>query len=117
MRLISSRVERDSSGVVDDAAQRQHGAVANDHRPGYVCDRRLIKYEVVCTKRSRGYAVERDHLPVCQRDHRIAIGIRGQMIVHIIEAGKPGIADEIDLVLAGIEAVDDVVADRLRENE
>ena len=39
------------------------------------------------------------------------------MILHIIEAGKPGIADEIDLVLAGIEAVDDVVADRLSENE
>ena len=39
------------------------------------------------------------------------------MTFHVIEAGEPSIADEIDLVLARIEAVDDVMADRLRKYE
>src|SRR6266849_9253983 len=39
------------------------------------------------------------------------------MTFHVIEARKPGIADEIDLVLAGIEVVDGVVADWLCEDE
>ena len=39
------------------------------------------------------------------------------MTFNILEAGKPGIADEVDLILVGIEAVDGVVADRLCEDE
>src|SRR6266480_969284 len=63
-RFVSSRVERNSSRVGDDTAQRQQGAVADGHPPSDVRDRRLIEYEVACTERSRGYAIKRDRLCV-----------------------------------------------------
>ena len=45
--LVAGRIERDRAGVVDDAAERQHGAVADHHVAGVVGDRRLIEHEVV----------------------------------------------------------------------
>src|SRR5262245_52918587 len=39
--VVSNRIERDDSRVVDGAAERQHATVADGHRAGVVGDRRL----------------------------------------------------------------------------
>ena len=39
------------------------------------------------------------------------------MTFHVIEAGKSRKADEVNFIVAGVEIVDGVVADRLREDE
>jgi hypothetical protein len=46
VRVVSNRIERDHSRVVDDTAQRQHGTVTDSHGPGVVRDRRLLEHEV-----------------------------------------------------------------------
>src|SRR5438270_85486 len=46
LRLVSSGIERDTPGVVDDAAKRQHGAVANRHGSSVVEHWRLLEHEV-----------------------------------------------------------------------
>src|SRR5262249_24520548 len=117
LRFCRGRVQRYCPGVVHRAAQRQQGAVADGQRAGIVHDRRLIKYEVARSKRHPWYAIQRDRLPVCQRDYRISIGIGGQMAFHVIEAGESSITDELNPILARIEAIDDVMADWLREDE
>src|SRR5262245_21156177 len=117
MGFVSSRIERDGSRIGDDTAQWQQSAVINRQSSGIGQLRRVIKYKIVRTERRDGRAKECDRLPVCQRDYRVAIGICRQMPFHVVEAGKTGIADEIDLVLAGIEAVDRVMSDRLRKNK
>ena len=77
----------------------------------------MIKYEIVRTEQRDRHVKERDRLPVCQRDHRVAGTVLGQMVLHVIEVSEAPIADEIDLVFAGVEAVDRVMSDRLRENK
>src|SRR5262249_22525298 len=77
----------------------------------------LIEYEVARGERRRGDAEERDRLAGAQRDHRVAGIVLGQMALHVIEVVKACIADQIDLVFAGIEAIDRVVSDRLCEDE
>src|SRR5262245_49546038 len=66
MRVVSDRIERDDSRVVDDTAQRQHGPVTDGHSPGVVRSRHLIEHEIAGTKRGRGHAVERNRLSVRQ---------------------------------------------------
>ncbi len=44
--FIAGRVQRDGTGIVDRAAQGQHGPVADRHRAGIVERRRLIEHEV-----------------------------------------------------------------------
>ncbi len=102
---------------MDGTAQRQHGAVADGHGPGIVKHRRLIEREIASRQHSGVHTLNRNRLAVTQRDHRVAGAVFAQMRDNIGEALESGIADEIDLVLSDIEAVDDVVADRLREYE
>ena len=108
MGFVSSRIERNGSRICDDTAQRQHSAVINRQTSGIEQRRRMIKYEIVRTERRDRHVKERDRLPVCQRDHRVAGTVLGQMVFHVIEVSEAPIADEIDLVFAGIEAVDRV---------
>ena len=44
---LPAEFERDRAGVVDDAAERQHRAVADRHRAGVVRHRRQVEHEVV----------------------------------------------------------------------
>ena len=117
MGFVSSRIERNGSRIGDDTAQRQQSAVINRQSSGIEQRRRMIKYEIVRAERRAGHVKERDRLPVCQCDHRVAGTVLGQMVLHVIEVSEAPIADEIDLVFAGVEAVDRVMSDRLRENK
>ncbi len=63
------------------------------------------------------HALQFDRLSVSQRDHRIAVGVVCQMRLDVGEAREPGVADQINLIVRSIEAVDRVVADRLCEHE
>jgi hypothetical protein len=115
--LAARRVQRDRPGVVDDAAQRQDRAVADHHAAGIMCGRRLIEHEVVRVKRCGTNAVQGDRLAISKRDHSIAISVVGGVCQNVSETGESRIANEIDLIGAGIEAVNDVVADWLREHQ
>src|SRR5512132_1008292 len=44
----SGRLERNNACIVDDAAERQQGAVANRQTAGVLRDGRNIKQEIVC---------------------------------------------------------------------
>src|SRR5262245_35820626 len=117
VRLVASGIKGDNSRVVDDPAQRQHGAVTDYHRPGIVQRRRLIEHEVAGTQRPCRHTVERDRLVCCQRNYRIAGAVLRQVPLHIIEIGESREAYEIDLIRVRIEAVDCIWTDWLRDHE
>ena len=115
--FIAGRTQCDGAGVVNHAAQRQHGAVADHHVAGVVGDRHLIEYEIAGAKKCCIDADERDRLAVAERDHRIALCIVGQTGLDIAEACDASKSDQIDGVGRDVEIVDGVVADRLGEDE
>ena len=88
MGFVSSRIERDGSRIGDDTAERQQSAITNRQSSGIDQRRRVIKYEIVRAERRAGDVKERDRLPVCQRDHRVAGTVLGQMVLHVIEVSE-----------------------------
>ncbi len=100
------RVERDGASIVDRAGERQQGAVADRHRAAVGRHRVLVELEVVGRERGRRHAIDRDRLAVAQGQNRVAVGVVGQVGLHVGEAGKAGIADEVDLIAGRIEVMD-----------
>ena len=87
IRLVAGRAQRDRARVVDRAAQRQHGIIAQHNVADVVGDRGLIEHEVASGERCCIDAVQRDRLAVAKCDHRIAVCTIGQMHFDVAETG------------------------------
>ena len=115
--LVAGGVQFDRAGIVDCPAQREVSAVTDLHRARVPGDRRLIEYKVVRRNRCGVNPKNRYRFAVAQRDHGIAVGVVGDIAGMSAKPRDIVETDQVDLVQCGVEIIDDVMADRLTEDE